>query len=176
MRYFLRYLISAANDLLAIPLVVLIHLVWGENLRMEGPCICTDLKPDSWPVDPSHAFPFAGWYEGWAGTTFGHAIVYGVAPTVFTKMHECVHVEQCEAAMLKSLLIGLLVLLFTGKLWLSYSIWSFGYAFYLLGNWVVAAIRGEDSYSGSAHEEHAYAVTKVKKREQQDAQTKSSSD
>ncbi len=147
---FLRYFITFPWDVLVIPLVLVIHLLWGENLRMEGLVVCTDLKADSWPRRT--------WYAKWGGTTFGHAIMYRPSPREKTKVHEHVHVHQFEASMLKSMLVGLLVLPVTGKLWLSYAIWALGFSLYLAANWATAVLRGGEAYRGSVHEEHAYAV------------------
>ncbi len=146
----LRYATTSAWDILVIPLILLIHLLWGENLRTEGLSVCTDLKPDSWPRRT--------WFAKWGGITLGHAIMFGRLPPRSTVVHELVHEKQYEGAMIKSLIVGLLVLLVTGKIWLSYVIWALGWLLYLCSNWLVALMRGLPVYRGSAHEEHAYAV------------------
>lgn len=158
MRTFLLYLVSFAHDSIMIPVGLLIHALWGENLRLEGRAVCTDLRPESWPRNKDHWFCGAGWYANWGGSTLGHFIMYGLAPAGGTRVHEHVHVEQFEAAMLRSLIVGLLVLLVTGKLGLSYAIWALGYVLMVGSGTLIALIRGEDGYKGSVHEEHAYAV------------------
>jgi len=155
---YLRYLISLPNDIVFMPLVLLIHLLWGTNLRMEGLSVCTDLKAKSWPANKGHWLPFSGWYSRFGGTTFGHAIMYRPDPDENTIIHEHTHEHQMESVMLKSLIVGLIVLLVTGKLWLSYAIWSMGYMLYLCTNWAMSAIRGGHWYVDSVHEEHAYAI------------------
>lgn len=161
MKYFrniVLYLISAANDIWAIPFVLIVHLVWGSNLRLEDNAVCTNLKPESWPMNPYHAFIGAGWYSGWAGTAFGHAIVFSSEPSESIRHHELTHVRQAEVSLCLSLLMGLLVLSITGKIWLSYTIWSLGYALSMGCGFLIAWIRGEDFYFSSIYEEHAYAV------------------
>ena len=146
----LRYAVTLSWNVLAVPLVLLIHLMWGEHLHREGLAVCTELRPDSWPKRT--------WYAKWGGTTFGHAIMYGPNPPLATRVHENVHVHQFEASMLKSLTVGLLVLLVTGKIWLSFAIWVSGYLLYLCSNWAMAVIRGGEAYRDSVHEQHAYSV------------------
>ncbi len=160
---YLMYLITFANDILAIPIVLFIHLLWGSKLYMEGIAVCTELKPESWPMNTFHWFPGAGWYSRWGGTTFGSAIMYRPDPGENTRVHEHVHVHQMQASMTKSLLIGLLVLLVTDKLWLSYIIWSTGYILYATANALTALLRGDRAYRDSVHEEHAYLVGELLK-------------
>ena len=155
------YGVSLANDLFVIPLILIVHVLWGENLRWEGHVLCTNLKAASRPRDPMHRLPLAGWYAHWAGTTFGHAIMYGRRPSHLTRVHEHVHVHQMEGAQLKGLLLGLLVLLVTGKIGLAYLIWFLSPWAYLVSNWLVAILRGVDWYLDSAHEEHAYLTEHV---------------
>lgn len=158
MMKYIRYTVTSAWDIIAIPLILVVHLFWGTNLRMEGMSVCTNLREGSWPLNTESDWPFAGWYSLWGGTTFGHAIMYNKHPAKATVVHEHVHEHQFEATMLKSFIVSLIVLLATGKIWLSLVLWSLGYLLYLCSNWITAKLRGASAYKGSVHEEHAYAV------------------
>ena len=160
----LLYLFTLPNDIIMWPIILLIRALWGEDLKWEGMALTCVLKPGSWPMDPYHWFPGAGWYAEWRGTTLGHAIFYspetelGTDEWSRTQLHEHVHVHQYQASMVSSFLIGCLVALFTGNIVLGYLLWSFGFLLRLVGNWATAWIRGDDVYLDSTHEEHAYAV------------------
>jgi hypothetical protein len=39
-----------------------------------------------------------------------------------------------------------------------------GYLFFLVSGWLVAVLRGENAYSGSQHEEAAYAIAEKYER------------
>jgi hypothetical protein len=178
------------NLLVAWPIVLLIRLLWGEDLRWErppayseelggggGPCLTCSIKAGSWAVTPGR-FP-KGWYwnkrtkSPWGGTALGHGIFYGpngrngAAVWTVTQAHEHVHVEQAEVAMFQSFLVGLGAGTILGILghWLgavlTFSIlWFLGYALMGVSGWVVALLRGEDPYWGATHEESARAQTR----------------
>lgn len=116
--------------LVAWPVVLLMRVLWGKDLKWEtpqpytrvkggggGPCLTCQLKPGSFPVVPG-TFP-KGWYynkrtkSAWGGTTLGHGIFYGpngrsndFSVWTRTQAHEHIHVEQFEVAMLQSLVVG----------------------------------------------------------------------
>lgn len=170
------------NLLVAWPVVLLIRLFWGKGLRWEtppyakdeggGPVLTSQMKEGSWPVRPG------GWYfrkasgKPWGGTTLGHGIFYGPFgrnETGWTtcQMHEHVHVEQFEAVMTASFLLGLII--FSATVWFNWvlalalwgGVWFVGYLMMGVGGWLAALLRGEQGYVGSQHEEAARGVTKV---------------
>lgn len=151
------YLFTFVFDLPVWLLILFVHLLWGRNLHWEDTVLCTEFKLNSWPVRT--------WYKNWGGTTFGHGIVYGPAPIESTRRHEHVHVEQYQASMVNGFLHAIIALLITGNLWFSAVVWFSGYVTYLCSNWITAFIRGEPVYSGSAHEEHAYAEGRITRGE-----------
>jgi hypothetical protein len=188
-RHILLYLVCLPADLVGWSIVLFARLAWGEKLTWEtpksigrpgGPVLTCDLREDSWPVTPGK-WP-KGFYlqkterqkgshpHTWGGTTFGHAIFYGPGRRGFPEdpwepiqVHEHVHVEQFEAAMLRSALVGLVVAL-GGQTTLGLVIWCLGYVLMLVASWVTAILRGEDPYRGSHHEEAAYAIDEVYER------------
>lgn len=174
------YVTSFPMDLFGWFVVLLMRLLWGENLRWEspfrdgggrpgGPVLTCDLKPGSFPVAQGR-WP-KGFYlhrrdgkepVSWGATTFGHAIFYGPGRRkpdrwLPIQVHEHVHVEQYEAAMLGSAIAGLIVALF-GMSWIGLVLWALGGLFMGTANWTTAVLRGEDAYRGSHHEEAAYAI------------------
>jgi hypothetical protein len=130
--HWILYLVSLPWDVLvAWPVVLLIRVLWGKNLRWEtpppysqekggggGPVLVCQMRPGSFPVTPG-VWP-KGWYirrekgkepRPWGGTTLGHGIFYGPNVSmdgwVGTRAHEHVHVEQMEVAMLGAFLVAL---------------------------------------------------------------------
>lgn len=181
------YLVSLPADLLGMLAVLIVRAAWGENLRFETvedrnglPALACDLKPDSWPcrtwyrqkmggeyvTRPEELVDQYGTWITWGGTTLApHAVFYGPGQaavdqdyTTEVQYHEHVHCEQGEAHMLSSAIVGLTVVVF-GPVWLGILVWSTGYIFMGLGGWLTAALRGEEAYRGSYHEEAAYEIT-----------------
>lgn len=176
------------NLLVAWPIVIAIRLLWGRNLHWEtpppyteekggggGPCLVCQIKPGSFPVRKG-IWP-TGWYlhdrkaervRPWGGTTLGHGIFYG--PTIRmdewgrTKAHEHVHVEQNEAAMLRSFIVGLAVGIVFWSLGhpvagtaTFLAVWTSGYLMMGVSGWLTAVLRGEPHYWGAHFEEAARA-------------------
>lgn len=186
----LLYVIAFPWDLLvAWPVVVLVNLFWGDGLKWEKPppykrtigggglsCLTCQIRHGTYPVVPGR-FP-KGWYYNkktkspWGGTALGHAIFYGPkgrgqGSWTRTQAHEHVHVEQFEVSMLQSFLVGEFVgvaVWMAGHPWwglgLFLAIWTTGYFMMALAGWLVALLRGEEAYWGSAHEESARAQTR----------------
>ncbi len=197
------YITSAIWDLLICwPVVVLLRLFWGENLRwernrdpktMDGLSLWCDLKKGSWPTRTWYGkFESGNWlsflkggkpiinhenrqeryglYRTWGGTTLGHGGFYGpgvAEPEGWTRTqdHEHHHVEQFEASMLRSFVVGLVLaiaLLAVGHpvlaLVLGLLYWWSGGFLYGVSSAITAALRGEDGYRGSHIEEAAYKL------------------
>lgn len=166
---FMTYIFTFLWDVtVAWPVVILVRLLWGRNLRWEkppfpkpgGPVLVCEFKEGSWPNRT--------WFSGWAGVTLGHAIVYnsGVADPDGWSMiqeHEHVHVEQYEGSSLGYFFHGLWV--GTAASFMSPTfgpiigvvLWWTGPAIMVFADQLVALMRGEDAYAGSSHEESAYA-------------------
>lgn len=192
--HWILYGICLPWDLVAYLTVLLIRLFWGKGLRWEtppdakerggGPCLTCQMKEGSLPVRKG-TFP-VGWYlhdrttdppRPWGGTTLGHGIFYGPYGRydddpnntwTRTQEHEHYHVEQHEAAMVGSFIMGLatfIVLLALGHpvaaSALGVSLWASGYLLMGAGGWLTAMLRGEKAYRGSQHEESARAQTDV---------------
>lgn len=161
-----------------------------------GPGLWCDLKLDSWPTrswyrmkqdgeykrNPESLRGIYGEWITWGATTLGHGGFYGTGRSqklvvhgemkleeswTTTEAHENIHVEQFEASMLRSFIVGLVtgvVLLALGNLvgaitaWLTY--WWMGYWMMGISNWTTAWLRGEEAYRGSHHEEAARAQSR----------------
>ena len=190
-RRLLTYFVSLPNDIFAWLAVFLIWLFWGEDLHWERDALVCRLKENSWPTRSWYRVkrfnPITnkseyvritggladGQWQTWGGTTLGHAIFYGPNRRLADEprnweplqVHEHVHVEQCEASMLRAFLIAAGV---GPELWaLGHPvaalatfliIWATGYIFMGVGGLTTAWLRGEDAYRGSHHEEAAYAI------------------
>jgi len=177
---FIVYILSLPWNLtVAWPTVLFVWLFWGKNLRLEtpplpnpgGPVLACEMKAGSWPART--------WYvqrrdengkpHTWGATTLGHAIFYGVdivkvGEWSHVQEHEHVHVEQFGASMVGALVASLWVGITVAALghWMAALvigglIWWSGFLQMCVGGWVVAALRGENAYRGSAHEESAYS-------------------
>lgn len=182
--HFLLYLTSLPNDLVGWLVVLFIRYAWGERLEWEsprsqglpgGPVLVCEIREGSWAVTPG-TWP-KGFYlirepgthpRTWEGTTLGHAIFYGPGRRARdgerwrkVQVHEHVHVEQSEAAMLGSFIVGVAIALWgqsTAAVIFGCVVWSLGVVLMGAANWTTAVLRGEDAYRGSHHEEAAYAI------------------
>lgn len=171
----LLYVVCFPQNLVSWLAVLVIRALWGEDLEWEspteigrpgGPVLTVSLREDSWPSRT--------WYRKWGGTTLGHAIMYAHGRRARAgerwepiQVHEHVHVEQFEAAMLKSLVVGLAVAIMLHSIagvMFGVAIWSTGYVAMGAANWTTAWLRGEDPYRGSHHEEAAYAIDEIYER------------
>lgn len=132
--HWILYGVSLPWDLLvAWPVVLLIRLFWGAELRWErppaytrehggggGPVLTCKIREGSFPVTEG-IWP-KGWYlrthkdgskRSWGGTCLGHGIFYGSGvgrvegQWLRVQAHEHIHTEQFEAAMLESFIVGL---------------------------------------------------------------------
>jgi len=190
-RHILLYFFAAPwNVLVAWPIVLLIRLLWGKDLKWEtpppyslkkggggGPCLTCQIMYGSFPVTPG-TFP-KGWYihkkskRPWGGTTLGHGIFYGPDGRCISdrwtsvQAHEHVHVEQYEVSMLKSFIVGMVsgIVLFTlghfvAAIATFLGIWATGYLMMGVAGWLTALLRGEEAYWGSTHEESARSQDK----------------
>lgn len=156
---FLRYVVTAPSDVVAVLIVLVVRALWGARLTLERGCVVVTLASGSWPMRT--------WYRGWGGTTFGHAMM--LAPLALKQRveildHESVHVEQLEGHALMALVYAIPLAVtwhwLAGLLaWSLSSLVSYGAA------GVVAVLRGESYYSGNANEEAAYAQTMVERIE-----------
>lgn len=184
--HWILYIVTLPWDLfVAWPLILVLRLMWGKELRWEsppsyerakggggGPCLTCQFRPGSFPVVPG-VFP-KGWYfnkrtkSPWGGTALGHAVLYGpngrttVDDWTRTQAHEHVHVEQFEVSMLRGLIVGA----FVGAVFVALQkpvvglvvfliVWMTGYLLMGVVGWITAVLRGEEAYWGSTHEESA---------------------
>lgn len=182
----LLYMTSLPMDIVGWLVVLFVRVAWGENLRWEspyartggklpgGPVLSCDIRAGSFPVTAGR-WP-RGFYlqrrnASWRGTSIGHSVFYGPgwsrlkgwAPT---QVHEHVHVEQYEAAMLGAFVLGVALAL-VGMPIIGAFVWSTGGLVMLLANWTTAMLRGEDAYRGSHHEEAAYAIAAAYEEEKE---------
>lgn len=157
-RWWLTFLWTWPWDLTVCLLTVLgVRLLWGKSsFWLDGLWVVLDEQ--SWFVRKP--------YQKWGGTTMGHGgwlrehrVGDPTKVDTYLEMHEHVHVEQYEAAMLSGLIAGIFVFALTQH-WSALVIWWAGYLLMGLGNWIQAWFRGEELYKGSHHEEAARAVAK----------------
>ena len=176
------YIAMLPLDLFAWSLILLIHVLWGEDLRWRDGVLSTSMRPGSFPVRKGK-WP-VGWYlynretgAPWGGTSIGHAQFHGGPfraplnePLTPHEAHEYHHVRQAEASQIAAFLCAIMVLitLLALEAWVAAAIvplviWSFGSVSVSFGGWAAAWIRGDSRgfYRGSAHEIGAYAVEEV---------------
>jgi hypothetical protein len=157
MKRVVLHLLCVPADVLACAIVLFVWACWGEKLQIKRGVLCCQLKETSWPART--------WYDGWAATTFGHAIMFGYGQIGWDPLwhHELVHVEQFEANCLASTLLFLLFCALHHP-WLGLLLWSLGPTLAVVSAFATAWFRGEDPYLGSHLEEaaRAEATCKVK--------------
>lgn len=169
MKKLLLYLICLPNDLAMLLVLVVVRVLWGETF--------TKRRSGLWVILDKKSWLGRTWGSQYLGVCLGHGgfISY---PAEVVLEHELVHLEQHEGAMLKSL-IHASVTATICAIFCSYqiatilfvAIWFTGYILYLVSGWLVALLRGEDSYEGSSHEEAAYAIAEdyLRRKEGKDA-------
>lgn len=101
---------------------------------------------------------------GWrSGMTICHTIFYREdkmpAEGVWGSLqeHESVHVEQFEATMLRSAIVGVIAGVWGQSTALGLVLWVTGPLLMFLAAGVTAVLRGESFYRGAHHEEAAYS-------------------
>jgi hypothetical protein len=160
-RYWLTYIYTISWDMIVWICVLGIRAFWGQKLHWLNGLWC-EFKKNSWPTRT--------WYKRWRGTTLGHGGIYnndvsgGEGLDTETEVHEHIHVDQYESAMLRAFLMAIVIL---STLWyvgeprlgigIGYVVWLLGGVVHVLTNTFQAWMRGEDSYRGAVHEESAYA-------------------
>jgi hypothetical protein len=155
-RYLLTYIWTIAFDLLMWLLVLIVWLFSGTKLHW-----CDGL----WCEVKRGSFLAKTWAVKWAGLTLGHGGIYGPDRSggdgldTKVELHEHVHVEQYEAAMLASQVIGIAAYFAGAAWWMCLAIWLLGGAWAYGAALVQAWLRGEEPYRGSHLEESAYAQT-----------------
>ncbi len=192
-RYFVVYLCSWPVDILTWLVVLLVWAFWGENLCWRNGGLWCALKPFSWPartwyrvkskgkyieIPKETQFVYGTWLT-WAGTTLGHGGFFGpgfdgeAGTDTPTEEHEDTHVEQFEVAMFVASVIGassMTTLAAVGHVQtgvvLGLCQWILCPIFATIGGWLIAWLRGEKAYEGSAHEEAAYAIDALKNEEE----------
>jgi hypothetical protein len=183
-RYWLTYLWTWPADVLSWLVLLLMWLLWGTKLHWnEG--LWFEFKPNSWPTNtwyrikiggvhkhnPVELQPTLGRWRTWGGTTFVHGGFYGPGRSggegtdTNVEVHEHVHVEFAEAAMLLALLAALIVFILCawfGRLdvgaWAGGIMWATGATTSYASRLIQAWVRGEDPYEGSVEEEAAYSI------------------
>lgn len=128
--------------------------VFGENIRFENYSLCSTLKERSLPIRILSKTRF----KNWRAITLGHGIIYSKLAGEKTKKHEGHHVEQFETAMLSSLFLSVIGVIFGLKLIPFLLIWNLGAAMLYLSATIIAVLKGEDLYRGNVLEKGAYAV------------------
>jgi len=162
-RWLLTFLWTFPADIISWFFILLVRLTFGAKLFwIDG--LWAELRWRSWPDRV--------WGKRWAGVTMAHGGIFasgrsgGKGVDTKTELHELVHVEQFEARMLASFVLGLssvVMLLFAGysgatMLWVGGSIWMVSWPLGYTASLVQAYLRGEDPYEGSYLEEAAYAI------------------
>lgn len=184
-RHLVLYMFTCVWDITVCwPVVLLVWLFWGERLRFSHPPLGVsrhfgyglwcDLKPDSWPTRSWYREKYNGEYlkrsvddpngtwETWGGTTLGHGGFFGPGEAGkdgawnSIEEHENTHVEQFEAMMVRSFIVGGIAGLWAWSLWAWLLIWWLGYIMLGLSGALTAWLRGEGPYRGNFYEEAAY--------------------
>jgi hypothetical protein len=155
MKKFFLYAVCFPNDVLMLVFLLFSRIFWGKSFyRNQGLWVVLDEK--SWLGRT--------WGSKYSGVCLGHGGLL-VATVDEVVVHELVHLEQHQVSMLKSFLHASVVFivcaifsLYQIALITSFVIWATGYLFFLISGWLVALLRSENPYSGSSHEEAAYAI------------------
>jgi len=169
-RHLLVYAYCLAADLVCWLIVLTLWIFAGKGAVLL-------VQNGLWVAIPRTSLLAKTIFNGIGGGTMGHGGWYlrdligkdGIDTAL--EFHEHIHVEQFESIMLavSNILLGFVVNLgIRGQL---YDIWPMVLFYWALGgligvfsNWVVALLRGEEAYRGSAHEEAAYALEKEFKK------------
>ncbi len=153
-RYLFTYVWTLVFDAPMWFVVLFVRLFFGTKLHWcEG--LWCEVKKGSWVANK--------WAVKWAGLTLGHGGIYGPGhsggPGIDThvELHEHIHVEQYEAAMLSSFTIGIAMLASGSVWWMCLAVWLLGGPWAYIASLVQAWLRGEDMYRGSHLEEAAYS-------------------
>ena len=164
-RYWLTYIYTGPWDVLMWLVVLFVRAMWGRRLHWQDGLWC-EFRKNSWPART--------WFRKWAGVTLGHGGFYNWQisgdPGIDTncEIHEHIHVEQYEAAMLAGLVVSviiLVVLLLMGQAPLyplHLGIWLLSSKVAYSASVVQAWMRGEPGYRGSHLEEAARSITYLK--------------
>lgn len=145
------------------PMVLIVWLFWGTDLRWENGVLKCRFKENRTPK----------WYRGWGGTSIGNGQIYGwrqllprgEKPTSIM-IHEDHHTVQARASQVAATITALIlaiVIAATGAgdlaLGVFLGVWILGgNAIHSVGGWLSAVLEGRKAYRGSAHEIGAYAV------------------
>jgi hypothetical protein len=161
-RYYLTFLWTGIWDVLLWVFLVLFRLFFGKRLFWQNGLWC-EIRKGSW------------FYKVWAvlfsGMTLGHGGLYGPGvpggPEIDTgtEFHEHIHVEQFEAAMLLSFVVGVVMLISGSEWWVSALVWLLGGSTAYYASLAQAWLRGEKPYRGSHLEESAYSQTDLWRQE-----------
>jgi hypothetical protein len=169
MKKFILYAVCLPNDLAMLLVLLFVRIFWGSFFFKKDGYLWVILKEKSWLRRT--------WGKTYSGVCLGHGGIL-VAPIENLLAHELVHLEQHEVAMMKSLFHASVASVICA-IFCSYqiasiifcSVWFTGYLFFLFSGWIVAAMRDEDPYKGSSHEEAAYAIAEdyLRRKEGKDA-------
>jgi hypothetical protein len=168
-RHILVYLFTLPGDLICWTFVLLIGGFFGDRFVWQNG-LWFEIAKDSWF--------YKTFLKDITGGTMGHGGWYRSdligEDGIDTKLefHEHVHVEQYEAVM-TAIFVVVLGFFLNGTIrgdissvWLmSLVYWAIGGLIGAASGWLVAVLRGERAYSGSSHEEAAYALERGFKSE-----------
>lgn len=138
-------------------IALVIHAMWGKEMKIQNGVLVTTLKEDSWPMRT--------WYKQWGGTCFGYGIMLAPNQVPETLIHEFVHTEQKEANTLFGLFTGLIFSITIGLMgagalslipFLSFWILS-AYFIYWAGS-LIALLRGTKAYRDNHLEKAARGI------------------
>ena len=141
---------------------IVMYALCGTKRNWTAGCLCLEFREGSWPT--------TSWYKKWAGTTFGHCIIYapgqmgelGIVDTP-TEKHEMIHVHQFECLQLLAAILFWYLTLSSEFQWQYLCILPSGAMVAYIASLIQAFLRGEPPYRGSIFEEHAYAVDDCQK-------------
>lgn len=163
LRYVFAWIATLPFDLLLwLVLLIFLPFIGGKFTWNNG--LWLVLKPGK-----LFSKQISAWTTNYGGVTLAHGGFLspgregedGIDTT--TELHESVHVEQYEVAMLLGLMLAVVVFvggLVSGNLLFgpAVAVWSASYFLLVVSGWAIAYLRGEDPYRGSQHEESAYSL------------------
>lgn len=159
-RYYLTFVWTGVWDLILWVFILLFRVIGGCDLHWVNGLWC-DIRPGTW-LDKT-------WARKFAAITLGHGglgrkgIFGGPGIDTDTEFHEHVHVEQFEAAMLLSFVVGIVMFASGSEWWVSALVWNLGGALAYCASLLQAWLRGESPYRGSHLEESAYSQTRERR-------------
>jgi len=161
-RYILVWLATLPFDIFGFICVLLIRVLAGQKLHWNNGLWCEFKKKTLFYRAANFVFKKISGGSSLGGVTLLHCGIYlegstkGPGIDTNVELHESIHTEQAEAAMLVALVYAIIFAIL-GYWVLAGIVWFFGWLLTYLAGGTVALLRGEDFYTGNHLEGAAYA-------------------